>query len=254
MKLKPKGIPCQSSYVLKRIPRRDGNRNKPKIRIELSFLLKCKLVEEAEPVPAEMEKISENVGEMDSLRTSSGVGAFGRKRGKCKTKGCDCDAYQPESANGGQCQNCGHWPAQHENLGTTGATTMTGSGGAPNPALTASSNLVNSQSIPAPNHTNSPSTTAASAAELSELTNKFHSEAASILTHNWEISSAELQFSKRLGEGTSAQVFYGTYRSQEVAIKVLKEKAEAKVAEEFAKECDIMKLVFVIQLFFKICK
>jgi len=54
------------------------------------------------------------------------------------------------------------------------------------------------------------------------------------------MDASELQFVKLLGEGTSAKVFRGLYRNQEVAIKVLKDKAETKVVEEFRKEFDIM--------------
>merc|ERR1712063_216533 len=57
---------------------------------------------------------------------------------------------------------------------------------------------------------------------------------------SWEIDATELHLGASLGEGTSAMVYRGSYRSQDVAIKVLKEKAEAKVIEEFQKEFDIM--------------
>ncbi|GAM28464.1 hypothetical protein SAMD00019534_116400 [Acytostelium subglobosum LB1] len=43
--------------------------------------------------------------------------AFGVKRGACKHP-CDCIAYRPDGEQGGgPCLNCGHYPAQHKNLG-----------------------------------------------------------------------------------------------------------------------------------------
>lgn len=58
---------------------------------------------------------------------------------------------------------------------------------------------------------------------------------------SWEIDATELKFVRLLGEGTSAKVFRGTYRNQDVAIKVLKGEADQKVLDEFKKEFDIMR-------------
>ena len=69
-----------------------------------------------------------------------------------------------------------------------------------------------------------------------------------MLSHSWELDSGELTFVDRLGEGASAKVFRGTYRGQDVAIKVLKEQAEAKGMDEFKKEFDIMRYVNPMRL------
>jgi hypothetical protein len=43
--------------------------------------------------------------------------AFGIIRGKCLDKGCSCDQYRGASDQGGPCQNCGHYPVKHEDVG-----------------------------------------------------------------------------------------------------------------------------------------
>jgi hypothetical protein len=64
------------------------------------------------------------------------------------------------------------------------------------------------------------------------------------LTHNWEIRSDELKFLKSLSEGSSARVYKGIYRQQDVAIKVLKLAGqETKSLDDFKKEFSIMRLV-----------
>eukprot|EP01100_Stratorugosa_tubuloviscum_P013982 TRINITY_DN7226_c0_g1_i1.p1 TRINITY_DN7226_c0_g1~~TRINITY_DN7226_c0_g1_i1.p1 ORF type:complete len:763 (-),score=369.26 TRINITY_DN7226_c0_g1_i1:12-2300(-) len=61
-------------------------------------------------------------------------------------------------------------------------------------------------------------------------------EAANI---HWHVDPEELKFKKCLGEGTSAKVYRGVYRNQEVAIKVMKDAAEKK-DDEFYKEFSIV--------------
>eukprot|EP01103_Thecamoeba_quadrilineata_P018105 TRINITY_DN6721_c0_g1_i1.p1 TRINITY_DN6721_c0_g1~~TRINITY_DN6721_c0_g1_i1.p1 ORF type:complete len:447 (-),score=68.95 TRINITY_DN6721_c0_g1_i1:84-1424(-) len=58
---------------------------------------------------------------------------------------------------------------------------------------------------------------------------------------SWEICSTELEFLLEVGEGTSAKVFKGRYRNQNVAIKVLKERIPDKEKADFVKELEIMK-------------
>jgi serine/threonine protein kinase len=53
---------------------------------------------------------------------------------------------------------------------------------------------------------------------------------------SWEVEADELQIIEPpLGEGTFAKVYKGMYRNQEVAIKVLKSKVDAKQLDEFRK-------------------
>ena len=222
------GNPNKAWYNIKRKPKRAGYKLTPKLRVEVSYILKSKLEETAgqdvkglagddEEVPAVAAANGAGAGGAGAGDSQNGV--FGIKRGKCKVDACDCDTYQPESARGGQCQNCGHWPAQHQNLGSDGGSDP-GAQGSTNTASAATN--TGSTDI----HTSNEST-----------------GNQPMVSQSWEINSSELQIGKRLGEGTSAQVFRGTYRSQEVAIKILKDKAEAKVIEEFKKEFDIMRYV-----------
>jgi hypothetical protein len=147
-------------------------------------------------------------------------GAFGWARGECKEAGCDCDQYQQESARGGPCQNCGHFPAKHAKLEKQAAESpVTATTTAAAGASTAASN---EQVPPAESESNVSARTLATAA-------------------SWEIDATELKFVRLLGEGTSAKVFRGTYRNQDVAIKVLKGEADQKVLDEFKKEFDIMR-------------
>eukprot|EP00012_Vannella_robusta_P006723 CAMPEP_0206201394 /NCGR_PEP_ID=MMETSP0166-20121206/11513_1 /ASSEMBLY_ACC=CAM_ASM_000260 /TAXON_ID=95228 /ORGANISM="Vannella robusta, Strain DIVA3 518/3/11/1/6" /LENGTH=805 /DNA_ID=CAMNT_0053620043 /DNA_START=36 /DNA_END=2449 /DNA_ORIENTATION=- len=213
------GNPYKGWYNIKRKPRRSGYKLTPKLRVEVSYILKSKLEETGQSARLAVDSDEENDLTHSGSATpgisssTDSAGAFGVRRGKCKVDACDCDTYQPESARGGQCQNCGHWPAQHENLGK-------------------------GESEP---DSNSPSVAPANSGDgNADLSSQFSNATPHMLSHTWEINASELQFTTRLGEGTSAQVFKGTYRSQEVAIKVLKEKAEAKVLEEFQKEFEIM--------------
>lgn len=79
---------------------------------------------------------------------------------------------------------------------------------------------------------------------ISDISSRFQSAASAVRSHgssySWEIDSSELVFETRLGEGTSAKVYKGKYRGQQVAIKVLKEKVEEKQLAEFEKEFLIM--------------
>eukprot|EP00339_Tiarina_fusa_P008981 CAMPEP_0117081440 /NCGR_PEP_ID=MMETSP0472-20121206/57397_1 /TAXON_ID=693140 ORGANISM="Tiarina fusus, Strain LIS" /NCGR_SAMPLE_ID=MMETSP0472 /ASSEMBLY_ACC=CAM_ASM_000603 /LENGTH=795 /DNA_ID=CAMNT_0004809365 /DNA_START=77 /DNA_END=2460 /DNA_ORIENTATION=- len=205
------GNPYKAWYNIKRKPRRTGYKLTPKLRVEVSYILKSKLEETGQSARLAVDSEDESDININSNSAQEGSaskgGAFGVKRGRCKADSCDCDTYQPESARGGPCQNCGHWPAQHENLGKG-----------------------------EPSENPSDSDGDGNPGELSQVDSK----TPHMLSHSWEINASELVFTTRIGEGTSAQVYKGTYRSQEVAIKILKEKAEAKVLEEFQKEFEIM--------------
>lgn len=56
----------------------------------------------------------------------------------------------------------------------------------------------------------------------------------------WVIDSRELTFVDKLGIGSSAKVYKGIYRSQQVAVKVLKSMPEGKQLTDFQKEFEIM--------------
>lgn len=57
------------------------------------------------------------------------------------------------------------------------------------------------------------------------------------------INDSDLEFTEKLGAGSSGKVYKGLYKGQEVAIKVLKSMTEAKEIEEFKKEFMIMSAV-----------
>lgn len=227
------GSPLRGWYNLKKKPRKAGGKQM-KIRVEISYILKSSLDTNSLTSSARLATDEEEVlnssspeesdGDMSPSLTSSGS-IFGWRRGKCKQADCDCDAYQPESSRGGHCQNCGHWPAQHENLGKDEPTEPPAAPGGDSP--TAASDAPPAEGGEAP-HT------------MTEVAKLFAQKHSGMLTHSWEVDSTELSFSRKLGEGTSAVVFCGVYRGQDVAIKVLKDKAEAKVLSEFKKEFEIM--------------
>lgn len=57
---------------------------------------------------------------------------------------------------------------------------------------------------------------------------------------DWVIDGKDLEYLKRLGSGTSGDVYKGLYKGQHVAIKVLKEMTEDQERDEFKKEFKIM--------------
>jgi serine/threonine protein kinase len=57
---------------------------------------------------------------------------------------------------------------------------------------------------------------------------------------DWVIDGKDLEYLKRLGSGTSGDVYKGLYKGQHVAIKVLKEMTEEQERDEFKKEFKVM--------------
>ncbi|KAK5575400.1 hypothetical protein RB653_010660 [Dictyostelium firmibasis] len=57
------------------------------------------------------------------------------------------------------------------------------------------------------------------------------------------INDNELEYTEKLGAGSSGKVYKGLYRGKEVAIKVLKSMTESKEIEEFKKEFQIMSAI-----------
>lgn len=56
----------------------------------------------------------------------------------------------------------------------------------------------------------------------------------------WVINGKEIEYLKRLGSGTSGDVYKGLYRDKHIAVKVLKEISEEKEQDEFKKEFRIL--------------
>jgi serine/threonine protein kinase len=75
--------------------------------------------------------------------------------------------------------------------------------------------------------------------ELDKLKSFFTGWHSKDLMHTWEIDPTEIEFIERVGEGTSCSVYRGTYRGQEVALKVLKD-INQKQLTGFTKEFDII--------------
>ncbi|EGG23797.1 ankyrin repeat-containing protein [Cavenderia fasciculata] len=57
------------------------------------------------------------------------------------------------------------------------------------------------------------------------------------------INDNELEYTEKLGAGSSGKVYRGLYKGKEVAIKILKSMSEAKEVDEFKKEFQIMSAI-----------
>ena len=72
------------------------------------------------------------------------------------------------------------------------------------------------------------------------LTQQFHSAGKVQINNNWEISPQDIEIQKEIIEGTTATIYKGIYKEQQVAIKILKESLDGKHKEDFSKEIAIL--------------
>lgn len=147
-------------------------------------------------------------------------------RGTCYIHDCDCKSYTPESPDGGTCQGCGHWPAQHENLGCDEAF---------EPPVDGVSHKKNNSNVDTVSDINT--------LKLNFTTTK---KKMSSSPAAWEIHPSTLQFTKRLGEGAFAGVFSAFYRSKEVAVKVYRKTPHAKAMIEHKDHFTTMQYVLFL--------
>eukprot|EP00029_Vermamoeba_vermiformis_P005307 TRINITY_DN1806_c0_g1_i1.p1 TRINITY_DN1806_c0_g1~~TRINITY_DN1806_c0_g1_i1.p1 ORF type:complete len:987 (-),score=159.87 TRINITY_DN1806_c0_g1_i1:65-3025(-) len=186
--------------------------------------------------------------------------AYGVTRGACKPP-CKCLKYNPKS-HGAACA-CGHTSVTHLDLGriagytgpadpsvvsdTKGerkasvsmtASTDTGSASDPNSPLGRTG-----QSGDANGAMNA-STDSQAGPESTEATPKFTLEAKKnirdTLKPEWLMEYDDLYFVEVLGKGTSSVVYKGTYKDEEVAIKVLRLETQKRDIEDFKKELEVL--------------
>jgi hypothetical protein len=165
---------------------------------------------------------------------------YGTYRGACKEADCDCQLFAPkdESASsstgfpGGACRTCSHYPSKHENLGvdTDAIAILRKSLADAHAAAMAASSSSSSSPPSSPSKSHGDAKSSPPTSPQSTL----------VMQSSWLVDPDELELKAQLGEGSFAKVFRGTYRGQEVAIKVLKEKADQKAMIEFKKELAIM--------------
>jgi len=103
-------------------------------------------------------------------------------------------------------------------------------------------NEIDSHVITDSNTTDAKETSGASSekegGELSAL-NASYNSIHETQSHSWEIEGSEIHFEEKIGHGAVCTVYYGTYRGQEVALKVLKEITNVQL-DIFQKELEII--------------
>lgn len=133
--------------------------------------------------------------------------ACGVKRGKCESP-CNCSHYRPldDPDLGGPCKRCGHFPVKHLDMGR-----------------------VEGDDSPDPD-------------EILNVSSELAPQVKEILEDvTCLIDFSELEFGELLGKGTSAHVYKGTFRGQEVAIKVMLPIMDPVMLRNFRKELEIMR-------------
>jgi tRNA A-37 threonylcarbamoyl transferase component Bud32 len=91
-------------------------------------------------------------------------------------------------------------------------------------------------------HRASLSTKSSSLSSSSSTSSSTSSSSSSQLRARFRIDWADLQVQEQIGEGAASTVYYGQYRGQEVAIKVLKSLGnDDELKRDFWNECDIMR-------------
>ena len=200
-----------------------GYSKTPKLRISISYLLKSKLDEFRSENSSLI--VNKSANDSQSSINCDNHNVFGINRGKCNILDCDCHLYQSETNQGGLCQNCGHWPTQHQNLSEPNDTKVEKS----------KSPEIEKKSSP-----------------KKKLVEQPEDDDKNINSHvpfSWEIDPSEITIGELIGSGTFAKVYKGTYRSQEVAIKTLKAKESDKIITEFNQEFKIMRFVLTFYNF-----
>lgn len=142
---------------------------------------------------------------LEEIPTKFGV-VFGVKRGAC-TFPCECTCYKKKGSkdSGNVCAVCGHYPTMHEDLGR-----ISDDDEEYDEILDDSEGYIDRQA-----------------------------EQAGIENH-WILNYDDFSFIRLLGKGNSSTVYYGMYKNQEVAIKVLRLENHKKDLEDFKKEMQIM--------------
>jgi tRNA A-37 threonylcarbamoyl transferase component Bud32 len=174
--------------------------------------------------------------------------AFGIKRGACNPP-CKCTKYSPKTPSG-PCDSCGHFPAMHEDLGKIEDNTPGKNMSPPHLRLiqvepqsgrgdlsARSRGRASTVSSPSPSSPHQEKERHPSPQEIAAATKQTIREK---LDQAWLIDYDDLYFIDILGKGTSSVVYKGTFKGQEVAIKVLRLETQIRDLEDFKKELEVL--------------
>lgn len=171
--------------------------------------------------------------------------AFGVRRGSCEPP-CECKCYLKRSESYA-CGTCGHFPAQHLDMGQVSddeeevrSSTRMDAGVAKRTSISSDGQVHGSGSGSDPN----PPTPQAAGTSSDVIPTPAgiagaDDDSPSIDEH-WRLNFSECFFVSQLGKGNSSTVFLGDYQSQNVAIKVLRQETHKRDLEDFKKEMEIM--------------